>query len=283
MQRLTAGFMFALLWASASVVTKVGLIGAQPLVLSNTRFFIAGFVMLALSKAWGKNVLPAATEWGPLMIYGLLNVTIYLSLFVFAIQKITAGIGTLGVATCPLLISVLHASWLRNAISKDIWIGLLLGMFGVSVATFPLLYNASVTLSGIALLFFSMLSYSVGTVYFQSTRWQLPLLSINGWQIVFGALFLLPFTIFFFEPTQNHFDEKFWFCVGWLVLPVSVAAVQLWLFLLKTEPLSASLWLFLCPVFGFGYSAYFLGEEITGFTVVGTILVISGLYLGRRK
>ena len=283
MQRLITGFLFASLWASASVVTKIGLTVAQPLVLSNTRFFMAGIIMLAFAYLLRKETKPAKGEWVPLMIYGLLNVTIYLSAFVFAIQQITAGIGTLGVAICPLLISIMHALWLKNAVSWKIWTGLLLGMVGVSTATYPLLVNASVTYTGIALLLFSMLSYSVGTVYFQSRKWQLPLLSINGWQILFGAIFLLPFTLFNLVPAANLYNGTFWFCVGWLVFPVSIAAVQLWLNLLKNEPLRASLWLFLCPVFGFAYSSWFLGEAITIFTVAGTFLVILGLYIGQRK
>lgn len=283
MQRLITGFLFASLWASASVVTKIGLTVAQPLVLSNTRFFLAGIIMLLISVFLRKQVRPSKGEWLPLMIYGVLNVTIYLSAFVFAIQQITAGIGTLGVALCPLLISILHALWLKNVVSRKIWTGLFLGLIGVAVATYPLLLTASVTLKGVALLFFSMLSYSFGTVYFQSRKWELPLLSINGWQILFGAFILLPFTLTFLEPAANDLNGRFWFSVAWLIFPVSIAAVQLWLILLKTEPTRASLWLFLCPVFGFAYSAYFLNEGITHYTIIGTILVISGLYIGRKK
>ncbi|MFZ4544173.1 MAG: DMT family transporter [Saprospiraceae bacterium] len=283
MRRVLTGFLFASLWASASVVTKVGLSVAQPLVLSNTRFFLAGIIMLLLTFLLKKDVKPSKGEWKPLMIYGLLNVTIYLSAFVFAMQHITAGIGTLGVATCPLLISILNALWLKRVILWRIWLGLFLGMLGVGISTYPLLLNSTVTASGLSLLILSMLSYSIGTVYFQSNKWHLSLIAINGWQILFGACFLLPFTLIVLDVPANQINLTFWFCVGWLVFPVSIAAVQLWLFLLKAEPLRASLWLFLCPIFGFAYSNIFLNEPITLYTIVGTILVISGLYIGQKK
>jgi drug/metabolite transporter (DMT)-like permease len=229
-----------------------------------------------------KERKPLRNEWLPLAIYGALNVTIYLSAFVFAMTQITAGIGTLGVATCPLIISVLNAIWLRQKIANNIWIGLFIGLGGVGVATYPLLQNASATPFGIFLLGLSMCSYSIGTVYYQSQNWTLPRLSINGWQVFFGGLLLMPFTGFFFDVSQNNYNTTFWFSVLWLAIPVSIAAVQLWLFLLKVEPLKASLWLFLCPIFGFIYAAIFTGEPITLFTVVGTILVIFGLYLGKK-
>jgi drug/metabolite transporter (DMT)-like permease len=67
------------------------------------------------------------------------------------------------------------------------------------------------------------------------------------------------------------------------VIPVSIGAVQLWLYLLKKDPIKASLWLFLCPIFGFIYASFLLKEPITSYTYVGTLLVIVGLYLAQRE
>jgi drug/metabolite transporter (DMT)-like permease len=41
-KNLIAGILFAMLWASASAATKIGLLSAQPFVIGNFRFFIAG-------------------------------------------------------------------------------------------------------------------------------------------------------------------------------------------------------------------------------------------------
>ena len=41
------------------------------------------------------------------MIYGFLNITIYLGLYVIAMQNITAGIGALAIASNPVFISSL--------------------------------------------------------------------------------------------------------------------------------------------------------------------------------
>ncbi len=282
MKRLFTGLAFASLWGSASVATKIGLRVAQPLTISNTRFFVAGILMLLFAFLIKKERAPQRHEWKPLIIYGALNVTIYLSAFIFAMTQITPGIGTLGVATCPLIISVLNAVWLRQKIVWNIWLGLFIGLLGVGIATYPLLKNAAATPFGILLLGFSMCSYSVGTVYYQSQNWTLPRLSINGWQVFFGGVLLLPFTVFLFDESLNNCNTTFWFSTLWLAIPVSIAAVQLWLFLLKVEPLRASLWLFLCPIFGFLYANIFTGEPITIFTVIGTIFVIIGLYLGKK-
>lgn len=280
---LVAGLLFAALWASASVATKIGLLSAQPFVLSNTRFFIAGSLMLLWAHLLRHHRLPARHEWGPLAIYGVLNVGLYLSAFVLAMREVTAGIGTLGVGINPLIISVLSAFWLGRKIALRVWAGLLLGVAGVAIATWPLLQNSTATPRGLAFLGFSMLSYSVGTIYYSGREWSLPRLAINGWQIIFGGLFLLPATLWLYDPALNHYDTRFWGAVSWLILPVSVAAVQLWLYLLRIDEVKASMWLFLCPIFGFLYARIIMGEPITEWTVAGTVLVIAGLYLGRKK
>ncbi len=283
MKKTFAGLIFAALWGSGSVATKLGLKVSQPLLLINTRFFLAALIMLATSLLVSKDRFPKRNEWLPLLVCGILSMAIYPSAFVYAMKHVTAGIGTLGSATCPLIISVLNAVWLRKKITWNIWTGLFIGLVGIAVAIYPLLLNARATPTGVFLLTFSMLCYSVGTVYYQSVTWTLPRLSTNGWQVLFGGIVLLPFTGFVFEIADNDFNPTFWFSVLWLVIPVSIIAVQIWLYLLKAEPTQASLWLFLCPIFGFFYSYLLTGEPITIYTIIGTALVIGGLYLGKKE
>jgi probable blue pigment (indigoidine) exporter len=66
--------------------------------------------------------------------------------------------------------------------------------------------------------------------------------------------------------------------VLWLAIPVSVVAVRLWLWLLKTDAARSSFWLFLCPVFGFVISSLFTHEPLTAWTFGGMALVIAGIW-----
>jgi probable blue pigment (indigoidine) exporter len=147
-----------------------------------------------------------------------------------------------------------------------------------------LLQNSTATVQGLVLMLLSMLCYSGGVIYYAETKWRLSSIVINGWQVFIGGIMLLPFAFFMHHPNAiNHFDAKFWASEGWLIVPVSIISVQLWLYLLKVDAVRASLWLFLCPVFGFVYAAVLLNEPITLYTIIGTLFVIAGLYLGQRK
>jgi probable blue pigment (indigoidine) exporter len=276
------GLVFAMLWASASVATKLGLQSAQPLIIANVRFFIAGALMLIGAHLFRKYRLPERDEWQPLLIYGLLNVTIYLGLYVLSMQELSAGVGSLSVAMNPLMISILSGLWTQRAIKRNEWFGLVLGILGVGVVVYPLLAMSYVTTKGLILMVLSLLAYSVGTVYYSSRTWRLPTLAINGWQVLLGGICLLPFTFTMTDFTGNHYDARFWYSVAWLVF-VSIAAVQMWLYLLKIDTIKAALWLYLCPTFGFIYAKVLMDEPITVFTVAGTLLVILGLYIGQKK
>lgn len=279
-----AGLLFAALWASASVATKFGVQSVHPLILANVRFFIAGSGMLLF--AYGiqriQNAWPTRTEWRQLTIFALLNTTIYLGAFVLALKQVSAGIGSLSTATNPLFIALLSALWLRRMPRWNEMGGLLLGLLGVGIATYPLLQNSYATVSGLLILLVGMISVSAATVYYASIQWRLPNIVINGWQVFIGGVLLLPFTLVSGGFAESQYDGRFWVSVFWLILPVSVAALQLWFYLIRQDPVRASLWLFLCPIFGFAYSYVLMGEPITEYTVVGTIFVIGGLWLGRK-
>ena len=276
--------MFAILWASAATATKYGLQTAQPLVIAQVRFAIAGLLMIFISHGILKKRLPNTKEWSQIAIYGLLNITIYLGCYVVAMQNVSAGVGALSIASNPVMISFLSVIFLKQKLQYNVLIALILGTAGVVYASWPLLHNMSVTPGGLLLLMFSMLSYSVGQIYFSSKNWSgLTILTINGWQTMLGGIFLLPFTIFTYKVDDNNYNFTFWFSILWLAIPVSIFAVQLWLWLLQKNTVRAGLWLFLCPVFGFAIAAIMLDEPISSYTVIGVILVLIGLYLAKKN
>jgi probable blue pigment (indigoidine) exporter len=279
---LLAGIIFAALWPSASTATKIGLTVAQPLVIAVVRFMLAAAIMLFIAHIIKRQRFPVGKEWTQIAIYGLLNITIYLGCYVIAMQTITAGIGSLAVATNPVIISFLSVFFLKKKLTLSLILSLLVCSAGVVCAAWPLFGSASVTTNGLLILFFSMFSYSIAAIYFSSKNWNgLSLFTINGWQTFLGGLFLLPVMLFFYKGEQNQYTTTFWLSVAWLAIPVSIIAVQLWLWLLNINPVRAGLWLFLCPLFGFIFAAWWMNDEISVFTLIGVALVIAGLLLSK--
>jgi probable blue pigment (indigoidine) exporter len=279
-----AGIVFAFLWSSASTATKIGLVSAQPFVISIFRFLIAGSIMLFVSHIVLGNRMPVKREWIQISIYGFLNITFYLGLYVIAMQQVSAGLGSLAIATNPVFIAMISAFWFSHRIKFKNILSLLLCFMGVVLAAYPLLQNSYATPFGIIVLLISMIAYSLGIIYYSRVNWNgLTILAINGWQTILGGVFLIPALCATYQADKNSFDTSFWTSVCWLAIPVSIGAVQFWLYLLKSNPITASYWLFLCPIFGFLIAHFIMKEPITFYTVFGVILVISGLYIVQKK
>jgi drug/metabolite transporter (DMT)-like permease len=276
------GILFAILWSSASVAGKFGLFSVEPLLLFNLRFFGAGILLLTFVYGLRKDRFPQGAEWKHLSVFGALNTTLYLGLFVLALSEVTPGITTLAVALNPLFISILSALWIKRKVLIREWIGIVIGMGGVFIAAYPHIETSLASPVGLVFLGLSQVAYSAGAVYYADVEWKLSRLTINGWQVFIGGLLLLPAT-FIMHEKKNTFDLQLLLSLAWLILPVSVVAVQLWLRLLKADAVRASMWLYLCPVFGFLYAAVLVGEPLTVYTFVGTALVLVALYLGQKK
>jgi probable blue pigment (indigoidine) exporter len=279
-----AGLTFAVFWASASTATKIGLTAGQPMVIATIRFALAAVIMLFIAHLVLKNRLPKGKEWIQIGIYGALNISIYLGLYIVAMQEVTAGIGALSVAINPVLISFFSVFFLNKKLTLTLVLALLICTLGVVCAAWPLFGHAKVTLWGLVLLFVSMLSYTAAAIYFSAKKWtDLSLITINGWQTAIGGILLLPFVIWFYNPQLNSFNLTFWGSVLWLAIPVSIGAVQLWLWLLKTNAMRAGFWLFLCPLFGFIIAAALAKESISLYTFGGVGLVLLGLLISKKS
>lgn len=276
-----SGITFVVLWASASSATKIGLHSVQPLVLSIPRFLLASALMLTIAHLVMKQQLPKGkTAWKKIAIYGFFNVGLYLGLYVVALKEVSAGLGALFIAINPVLIMLISAIWFRQPLRLITILSFGLCMAGMLIAAYPLLGGSHASPLGLLLLLLSNISYSAGAIYFSRQNWDgMHILTINGWQTLFGCLYLLPFALFFYQPSANVFDFGFLGAVIWLAIPASIIASLLWMALLRGNPTKASAWLFLCPIAGFAIASILMNEPLTWYTLIGVILVIVGLYI----
>lgn len=278
------GIIFVIFWSSASSATKIGLTVVQPLVLSIPRFILATAIMLGISHLLMKQALPKGKAvWIKIATYGFLNVGLYLGLYVWAMQHVSAGLGSLFIAINPALIVLISTLYFRQPLNLVTVLSFMLCMSGMLIAAYPLLGGSYASPTGLLLLLLCNISYSAGAIYFSRQNWEgLHILTINGWQTLFGCLLLLPVAIYLYQPQANVFNFSFFGAVIWLAIPASIIASLLWMSLLKDNPTKASAWLFLCPVTGFAIASVLMKEPLTLYTLTGVILVIIGLYTVQR-
>ncbi|MBC8035040.1 MAG: EamA family transporter [Chitinophagaceae bacterium] len=281
---LLTGLVFTVLWSSASTATKIGLLVGQPFIICIARFFFAGICMLLITHIFMKNDLPRGSQWKQLAIYGLMNVSLYLGIYILAMQYVSPGLGSLSTATAPVIISLITALFLRKPLRGNTLISLFLCMAGVLLAAYPLFNSNHASPAGLALLMVSMIIYSCGTLYYSRINWAgMHILTINGWQTLLGGLFLLPVALFTYRQEANTWNIQLLGSIVWLAIPVSIVAIQLWLMLLRENPLKASFWLFLAPLSGLLIANLVMKEPISVYTIVGMAMVIGGLFILQWK
>ncbi len=90
--------------------------------------------------------MPSKKEWLQISIYGLFNISLYLGLYVIAMQQVSAGLGSLAVATNPVFITLISTVWFSHKIKLKTILSLIICFTGILLASYPLLLNNSTTI-----------------------------------------------------------------------------------------------------------------------------------------
>lgn len=278
------GLLFAFFWASATIATKFAVRSVDPFLLTFLRFALVSIILLTYIYIIKRksNRWPRGGEWRHLLILGLCNVTLYMTGYLIAIQTVSAGLISLATATNPLILILLSAVFLGKKPSARQWIGIVISITGLVLASIPNLMHSHVTFKGLMALIAGITALSSGSIYFSKRKIDLPRMAVNSWQITIGGFFFLPVIWFNRANSFIKLDLNFSLSFIWLVVPVSIVAYSLWLNLVLKDPVKAGGWLFLTPVLGYIMAILILHEQVTLFGAVGATLVVCGLMYSRQ-
>lgn len=283
-KNIVLGLLFAVLWATGSVAAKIGAHSADLLLLASVRFICTGIIFLPILLLQGRHrIWPRGDEWRKIFVYGLLNTTLTLGAFFAAQRYVSAGISMLFLAVAPLVIALFSSIVLSRKLSILEIVGMFISFGGLIVASLNEFKTAHVSYLGIALLTIYMLAYALSSVYFSTLKLSMPTIVFNVWQVFIGGLMLLPFCKLFSQDQIYKFDSNLFISLAWMIIVLSFIANQLWLYLVKQDPVKAASWLYLIPVFGYIYGYLLLKEHITLLAMAGTALVIVGLMLSKKQ
>ncbi|GAA3406970.1 DMT family transporter [Paenibacillus hodogayensis] len=275
------GLFFTLLWSSAAIATKFGLHSATPLALATSRFLLAGGLLLTYAYVFKRTYRwPRANEWGPLVVLGVLNTTLYLGATFWALNYVSAGLFNLFVTTNPFLVACLSYVWLKRRIAAREWLGMGVAAIGLLLATWPSILSGKATIGGFIVLGVGMASMAIGSVYFKKANIGLPSIVINAWQLSIGGIVTIPVAFMLEKETfVFRLDSYLAGSLIWLVFVISIGTMLLWFYLLRRDAVKANNWLFMTPIFGYMLAALFLDEAVTRFDLAATVFVITGLLL----
>ena len=174
-----------LIWGSTYLVTTEFLPPDRPLTAALLRVLPAGLLLLMYAR-----VLPRRSEWGTVILLGILNIGFFQAMLFVAAYRLPGGLAAVLSSTQTLMVLLL--TWLigKTMPSKAAWLWAAAGVAGIALMV--LSPQARYDAWGIAAALSGAASMSLGVYLSKHRRTSLPVLAFAGWQLLVGGLCLLP-------------------------------------------------------------------------------------------
>jgi len=195
------------LWGTAMAAMKPLLDGESPLLVACLRLLPAGLVLLLVSRLLGRPQAVAAADWPWLVLFALIDGTLFQGLLARGLGQTGAGLGSVLIDSQPLLVALLARSLFGEAINPVGWLGLLIGLAGILCLGLPPELLRHWWLEGPAVLGARAWSHgelwmlgaaaamAVGTVLCRYATRGSDALVVTGWHMVLGGIPLVVATV----------------------------------------------------------------------------------------
>lgn len=263
------------LMGSSFTVGKIGLSYSSPLLLAGLRFTLAGFIMAVIVIVLKRPHPASRGNWLKMLIIGTFQTTGVMGCIFLSLRTITASESSILTFTNPLLVVVFGTIFLQTTYKFYQWIGVLLGLVGVSIAV-----GAQIELKiGVIFGILSAIFWAISTLLVKKWGALFNTWVLSAYQMLFGGLLLL-LSSFVFEKPLFILNGNSLFILLWLSIMSSIVQFAVWYYLLqKGDPGKTSAYLFLAPFFGVLSGWLLLGETLYPSIIVGGLFIIIGIYL----
>lgn len=234
--------------------------------------------LFAIARGRGDSLSVPRKQWAPLVLASLLNITGWFYFSALALTLMPASRGTIIAYTMPLWAFLLGIPVLKERPPAGQWLGLLLGLGGVAVLVGEDVRVLGEAPLGVVAMLGAAMCFGFGAVVQKRVQWQIPHLTMTGWQIAIGGLPLV--------AAAAIADLDRWQPVSWMALAGLAYTVVLgvifgvttWLRLVHLLPVPvASLSMLLVPIVGVISSALLLGEELGWAEWTALVLVVAAV------
>lgn len=276
----TVVMMTLLLWASAFVGIRIGLVSYSPGALGLLRFLIASLCMMAIYPYLpAKQPMSMAVKL-QLMLLGMAAIGIYTICLNYGEVTVSAGVASFVIGLVPALTVMTSVLFLQEQVNWKVWAGILISMLGLLlIAAGEKSHSA---LSGVLII---LISSIMSVIYNLSQKRYLrnfhPI-AITAWMIWGGTLML----VFFSADLVHQLPHASW--------PATAAAIYMgifpgaiayagWCYVLDHwVPSRASLFFYTLPILSTAMGFIALHEKPSTLSLGGGCLALVGALIASR-
>jgi len=256
----------------------------DPVTLTAFRILTAGISVFILLAVFRLLRWPTKKEWKAIVLASLLNVVVH-HYFLSSGLTLTSGTNAgLVLGTGPMLTAVLVSLILRNYPSKLQWIGVVIGLAGVTATVLIGSGGTNGMNLGDVFVFLSILSQVFSYLIIAKVARTLDPRLMTGYMFVIGSVILFvialiqePGEIRAFANVPSMFWVAFFFSA---VFGTSVGHMLYNYSIGQAGPTKAAIFMNLNTFFSLVGASVILGEEITALHLFGLVLIVIGVIFG---
>jgi drug/metabolite transporter (DMT)-like permease len=278
--------VFVLIWSTGFIVARFGMPHSPPLSFLAIRYALSVLcfgVWIALSRpAWPRDRQQAFH----LAVTGVLMHAGYLG-GVWAAVKLGLGAGTIAllVGLQPILtalwVTVMPASGEAHSVTRQQWIGLMLGLGGLALVVWRKLGAGEVGAANLALAIFALLSITTGTLYQKRFVAACDVRTASFVQLVAALAVTAPLALL--EPEAVDWHPAFIGAMAWSVLALTLGGSSLlYLLIQRGAATKVTSLLYLVPPCTALMAWAIFHEVLTVPMMLGMVLTATGVALVAR-
>lgn len=287
------------LWGTAMVAMKGVIPHTTPLFMAGVRLIPAGVLILIVAAFMGKPVPKSWLAWLWIIIFALVDGTLFQGFLAEGLVRTNAGLGSVMIDSQPLAVALLSLWLFQEHIGLWGWLGLGLGITGISLISLPEEWifhflDSGVTIttdnwqdlfnSGEVLMLLAALSMAVGTVLIRFVcRYADPVMA-TGWHMIIGGLPLWGMSSVLEAQQWQNLVLSDWIGLSYATVFGSAIAYGLFFYFASSGNLtSLSSLTFLTPIFALIFGYIFLSEVLTIIQWLGVFLTLISIYLINQR
>lgn len=253
----------------------------DPLWAAASRFVLAALIF-AVAALVVHAPMPRGRALAGAVLYGALSFGAFFGFVYWGLQDAPAGVAGVFLATGPLLTFLLAIAQGQERFRWDGMIGAAIVVVGTAVVLSVGL-DAGVPLASLLAILAASACAAEGAVVVKAFPKVHPA-ARNAIGTAVGSAMLLLLMPFFDESYQVPVTTTTWVAQAYLVPFGTVGVFALYLFVLSRWTASATSYEFvLAPLLAIALAAWLFDEPITPAFVIGSLLVLMGVYLGALR
>ena len=285
-------FVTVAIWGSTFVFTKMLLLsGLSPAQIFTLRFLIAYLLLLAFELTTKRHSFRLFSQsWRDELIMLLLGITggsLYFLTENAAMLYTTATNTSLIVCSCPLFAMLLVALAYRQSerFTSIQVIGSMLACLGMAVVVVNGRFVLHLSPLGDMLAFGACLCWAVYSLLMKIVTQRYSTFFITRKVFIYGLLTILPYYLLY--PGFPSLEQLLSRQVLWNLLFLSVVASMIcflvWNWVIRQlGAVVATNWVYFNPITTILFAWWLLHEQITPWFILGTILILAGMYLSEK-